>query len=162
MGKHKDDLGKHCFGYSTLVANEYCCGMKPMDGLGLLIEPAIGFFDPLARLRVELNDDWATASKESHGSAGLDSFTKVLLKRHEPKFGGIVEAEQAFTEFLQRLFEAGKRMSGPDTKHLDRHAFLYVSMMAYEFYFSDARDKELAQGCGSSTPVADNLGITRA
>merc|ERR1712032_1758550 len=150
--------GKHCFGYASLVADEY---RDNKDKLGLLSPPAIGWFDPMHSLRNDLRTDMTRIDVDNDDKIGRDSFRSVLIRRHEPKFGDVAEAREAFEGFLDRLFDAMCLSGGTDDTCMKRTMFPYAALLAYEFYFSDARDKALAQGCGSSTPVADNLGITR-
>jgi hypothetical protein len=161
LPKKKDDLGKHCFGYSSLISDEYYESSEKPDKLGLLSAPAIGWFDPLKVMRLQLKDDWSKVQKDEQQHVNVDSFKQVLRGRHLSKLGGITEAIDSFDQFLERIFEAMRRISGcSDRDWIDQHGFVYGGVLAYEFYFADARDHERAEGCGSSTPVADNLGIT--
>jgi len=160
--KKKNDLGKHCYGYSSLISDEYYeDDAAPPDSLGLLKAPAIGWFDPLKVIRTHLRDDWELVQKDTDQRVDLASYKKALLHRHGKNLGGITEATTAFTSFIEKNFEACRRISGrSDQQWLDQHSFSYGALMAYEFYYADARDAERAEGCGCSTPVADNLGIT--
>lgn len=162
LPKKKDDLGKHCYGYSSLISDEYYESPDPIpDKLGLLSTPAIGWFDPLKVIRIQLQDDWSAVSKDDDNHVDRARFKESVMRRHEVKLGGISEATTAFDTFVDRIFEALRCISGRDDQQwLDQHSFTYGSLLAYEFYFSDARDAVRAEGCGSSTPVADNLGIT--
>eukprot|EP00927_Polykrikos_kofoidii_P025355 TRINITY_DN22795_c0_g1_i1.p1 TRINITY_DN22795_c0_g1~~TRINITY_DN22795_c0_g1_i1.p1 ORF type:complete len:876 (-),score=131.52 TRINITY_DN22795_c0_g1_i1:269-2557(-) len=162
LPKDKNDLGKHCFGYAGLLVDEYHEGRdRAPDHLGLLKAPVFTWFDPIQYLRQELREDWSKVAKDHEKCVSSVSFRAVLLQRHEPKCGGIEAARDAYGRFTDRLFEACCRLRGPGKEKLDQHAFFYGAVFAYEFYFADARDLEMAQGCGTSTPVADNLGITR-
>jgi hypothetical protein len=162
--KEKKDLGKHCFGYASLVQDEfYAKPSTPPDKLGLLSAPAIGWFDPLKVVRVQLQDDWTRAPKSSSGHVDLQSFKQQISKRHGMKLGNISEANASYDRFLEKVFAAMIRIRSQSSEEwLDQHGFIYGAFFAYEFYFADARDAERAEGCGSSTPVADNLGITVA
>jgi len=162
LPKKKDDLGKHCFGYATLMIDEYYAGQPgPKDGLGLTKTPAIAWFDPLKVLRVQLQDDWQSAQKDASGHVLIPAFKMVFLARHLSNFGGLNHAKVEYDKFLDKLFHLCQRFSGVERGWLDHHGFLYGGLLSYEFYFADARDREAACGCGTSTPVADNLGITR-
>jgi hypothetical protein len=159
--KKKDDLGKHCFGYASLLDAEYYGPGNPPDRLGLLTVPAIGWFDPLKVLRVQLQDDWNQVKKDSESRVGFASFKETLLRRHVVRLGGISAAVESFELFLEKLFKAVCRLPGHSNHEwVDHHGFIYGAFFAYEFYFADARDAKRSEGCGSSTPVADNLGIT--
>ncbi|CAE8607803.1 unnamed protein product [Polarella glacialis] len=158
--KEKSDLGKHCFGYATLVHDEFDPEGGQADGLGLMASPAITWFDPLKVLRAETESDWARAEKDAKGYVRQEMFEEVLVRRHTAKFGGVSAARAAFLHFLGRDFAACRLLSGKELPGLDRHAFVYAALLAYEFYFADARDREMSTGCGSSTPVADSFGIT--
>jgi len=160
--KEKKDLGKHCFGYASLLTNEYYESPAGIpDSLGLLKAPAVGWFDPLKVIRVQLGDDWAKVKKDGEEHVDLAHFKKAFMRRHELKLGGISVATREFQRFLETVFEAVRRISGrSDQPWVDRHGFIYGGLFVYEFYFADARDHERAEGCGCSTPVADNLGIT--
>merc|ERR1711988_268628 len=84
--KKKTDLGKHCFGYASLLADEYYeCPAKTPDKLGLLKAPAIGWFDPSKVLRVQLQDDWNFVKKDYESHVDLASFKEILLSRHALK-----------------------------------------------------------------------------
>merc|ERR1712216_33080 len=115
--------------------------------------------DPLKNTRVQINDDWNKADEEGR-QVSCERFKKTLRSRHAIKLGGIEEAITSFDSFLDKVFDAMRRVSGnPNQDYIDQHGFKYGGLFAYEFYFADARDAERAEGCGCSTPVADTLGI---
>eukprot|EP00930_Biecheleria_cincta_P003389 TRINITY_DN104320_c0_g1_i1.p1 TRINITY_DN104320_c0_g1~~TRINITY_DN104320_c0_g1_i1.p1 ORF type:complete len:872 (-),score=128.09 TRINITY_DN104320_c0_g1_i1:46-2367(-) len=158
--KDVKDVGRHCFGYATLLHDEFHQS-EPPDKMGLMKMPAISWFDPLSTFRANLENDWRKAEKNHQGYVPLEYFQAVLLARHEPKLGGVKKARKAYEDFLSKLFMACRLLGGVERRGLDKHAFVYASMFAYEFYFSDAREKVTATRCGGSTPVADTFHITK-
>merc|ERR1712070_127504 len=107
LPKDKKDLGKHCFGYSSILVNEYYEGSSEDDApdlLGLLQAPVMDWIDPLKSLRHQLSQDWSKA-KNHEGHCDLDSFRNILRERHARKLGGITEATDAYTQFMERLFD---------------------------------------------------------
>lgn len=142
----KTDLGKHCFGYATLLNDEYKPGSCPSDGLGLLGDRPLP--DALRTVREELRADFAAAT------SGCDRVTKeafvtVLFAKHKAKLRSEGPSEEDLKEFLGRVFDAVALLGGGAAQDLDRHAFTYGAYFAYEFYFKDV-------------PVADLFGITKA
>eukprot|EP00928_Gymnodinium_smaydae_P080614 TRINITY_DN64280_c0_g1_i1.p1 TRINITY_DN64280_c0_g1~~TRINITY_DN64280_c0_g1_i1.p1 ORF type:complete len:886 (+),score=137.04 TRINITY_DN64280_c0_g1_i1:57-2714(+) len=160
LPKVKADVGKHCFAYITLLLDEYSRDErgKARDQLGLLHPSSMGFFDPLQGLRAELQHDWRLVSSGGP-QINFDGFRMVLVSRHAAKLGQeeTSPATLAFDEFLRRLFFVCQLLGHGSC---DRHSFFYCGLIAYEFYFADAVDNDPDAGCGSSTPVADNLGLT--
>eukprot|EP00931_Biecheleriopsis_adriatica_P034578 TRINITY_DN19953_c0_g1_i1.p1 TRINITY_DN19953_c0_g1~~TRINITY_DN19953_c0_g1_i1.p1 ORF type:complete len:857 (-),score=153.45 TRINITY_DN19953_c0_g1_i1:262-2832(-) len=160
--KDATDLGKHCFGYATLIHDEFHEGNDAVpDKLGLMSTPAISWFDPLQTLRDNIEADWSQAEKDAKGYVQLGDFQAVLLARHEAKLGKKSGAKKAYRNFLEKAFNACRLLEGSQRLGLDKHGFFYASMFGYEFYFADAREKVVVTRCGAGTPVADSFGINR-
>jgi hypothetical protein len=62
LPSQKTDLGKHCFGYATLLAMEFYMGGTPADSLALKADSKPS--DRLATVRDELDADWASVPKD--------------------------------------------------------------------------------------------------
>merc|ERR1711924_295998 len=63
LPNQKTDLGKHCFGYATILANEFYFDGQPADGLSLKADSKPQ--DRLAVVRQEMDMDWAAVEKDA-------------------------------------------------------------------------------------------------
>jgi hypothetical protein len=155
LPSQKTDLGKHCFGYATLLAMEFYMGGTPADSLALKADSKPS--DRLATVRDELDADWASVPKDVEGRVTYDAFVRYFLSKHASQLAP--ETQECFEQFLLQDFRSALAMMIPEQKEtLGGHCFRYAAMMAGEFYFDAA--KEATTGCGCSAPVADILGIT--
>lgn len=151
----KTDLGKHCFGYATLLVPEFY-GEEPKDGLGLATSDKPT--DSFATLRAELDADWEKVEKNSDGRVTKDVFTNYFMEKNKDKL--VPESAENYRKFLEQDFKSSTSMMLPSVKDtLGGHCFRYGGLMAGEFYFDAAKDA--ATGCGCSAPVADVLGVTK-
>lgn len=111
----------------------------------------------LERIRAE----WALVPKNAGGRVDREIFTEHLLELHHEELTG-EGTKQAFTEFLDRCFDAGVGLMlapGKDEKtDVGRHCFSYSLLLANEFYFQAAAAAEGA-ACPCETPVADQLSL---
>jgi len=155
LPKEKTDLGKHCFGYAAIFAEEFYFG-KPRDILGLNTEPRP--LDGLAGVRAGLDADWAAVSKDEAGRVTFEAFKALMCDKHQ---GSIIpQIAEQYNTFLSTTFKTASALMLPNVKTtLGGHCFKYAALMAAEFYFGAAR--ELATGSGSSS-VADVLDVTGA
>jgi len=149
----KVDLGKHCFGYASILADEFYWN-QPADRLSLKadMKPA----DRLAEVRKDLDVDWNIVPKDAEGRVTKAAFVEYYMKKHRAQM--ILQTKGDFAEFLNRDFESALAMMLPEEKSsLGGHCFRYAGLMAGEFYFDAA--KQAAVGCGCNTPVADVLKV---
>jgi len=151
----KTDLGKHCFGYASLLANEFYFD-QPADMLSLKAESKPK--DKLEGVRANMDADWAAVDKDAEGRVSIDAFVNHFLNKHAAQV--VPESQQNYETFLIQNFNSALAMMLPDQKtNLGGHCFRYAAVMAGEFYF-DAANQANA-GCGCSAPVADILGVTK-
>jgi len=156
LPSQKTDLGKHCFGYAALLANEFYFA-EPMDYLCLAEEPKSP--DNLVAVRTDLNADWAQVTKDAEGRVSLESFKTHYLQKFADRL--VPESQKSYEAFLEQNFQAALSMMLPAEKDsLGGHCFRYAGLMAGEFYFDAAKDA--VTGCGCSTPVSDVLGVTKS
>lgn len=129
----KDDIGKHCFSYAVILANEF----YPEDGtapdlLGLTKGP-ITDSETRERVRLDLNEDWDAVEKDSEKRVSLDAFTKYYSQKYNNRSGD-------FMAFLERCFMSGRLMMAQvpslNKGTLGGHCFRYAGLMAGEFYFN--------------------------
>eukprot|EP00747_Dinoflagellata_sp_TGD_P212313 gnl/TRDRNA2_/TRDRNA2_85428_c0_seq1.p1 gnl/TRDRNA2_/TRDRNA2_85428_c0~~gnl/TRDRNA2_/TRDRNA2_85428_c0_seq1.p1 ORF type:complete len:227 (+),score=52.30 gnl/TRDRNA2_/TRDRNA2_85428_c0_seq1:54-734(+) len=140
----KKDVGKHCFGYASLLSSEFYAD-KPQDRMGLAASERPN--DHLAGLRQELDADWAAVAKDGDGRVTLEAFKAHFVAKHTAKLSS-TETKQAYDAFLQQNFKSSLAMMLPAKKvTLGGHCFRYGALMAGEFYFD-----------GKS---ADVLGVTK-
>jgi hypothetical protein len=151
----KTDLGKHCFGYACLLANEFYFEGGPADTLSLT--SASKPEDRLAGMRQQMDSDWAAVAKDEKGRVTFPAFEEYFLNKHAGQLEP--QCQESYRTFLQSNFRSSLAMMLPDQKDtLGGHCFRYASMMAGEFYFDAAN---AAAGCGCGAPVADILGVTK-
>lgn len=125
----KTDLGKHCFTYASILAEEfYAADGSAPDKLGLV-----------AGANAELDADWAAVSKNSEGRVALESFKQFYTNKYS--FDLQVQGQMvAFTSFLEKVFLSARVMMLllPDKfakGTLGGHCFRYAGLMVGEFYF---------------------------
>jgi len=151
----KEDLGKHCFGYASLLAGEYY-GPQPQDRLCLNQQEKPN--DIYAEIRANLDEDWALVEKDEAGRVNINAFINVFFS----KFNDLLIQETApyYQQFLEQVFNTSLTMMLPAQKDtLGGHCFRYGALLAGEFYFDAAKDA--VAGCGCQSPVLDVLGITQ-
>lgn len=130
----KHDLGKHGFGYASLLCAEFY-GDNPADRLQLAGPGRPK--DAFKGLRAELDKDWARVEKDSDDRVTLDAFTEYFLKKYANRpcmknDTGIA----AFKTFLAQNFESSCAMMLPEHKStLGGHGFRYAGLMTGEYYF---------------------------
>jgi len=157
LPNQKTDLGKHCFGYASILANEFYFG-QPADMLSLKAETKP--MDAYAAVRQEMDADWAAVEKDVEGRVSIDAFVNYFFMKHGPKLAQ--ESQDSYLQFLEQNFRSALSMMLPEQKTtLGGHCFRYASLMAGEFYFMAANQALAGNDCGCSAPVADILGITR-
>merc|ERR1719456_863366 len=77
----RTDLGKHCFGYASILATEfYGDADQPQDILGLarLERPD----DELFLLRAEIDQDWDRVRKDAEGLVSRSAFKDYFLDKY--------------------------------------------------------------------------------
>eukprot|EP00931_Biecheleriopsis_adriatica_P047930 TRINITY_DN27667_c0_g1_i1.p1 TRINITY_DN27667_c0_g1~~TRINITY_DN27667_c0_g1_i1.p1 ORF type:complete len:242 (-),score=60.07 TRINITY_DN27667_c0_g1_i1:12-737(-) len=157
----KADLGKHCFGYGCLLADEFYFDSKagPADKLKLVTQelPCDSLLLPL---RQELDGDWAAVKKDSDGRVTGSTFREHCLSKYAKQLGDVAAVRQNYEKFLAKVFDVGLKMSGTTKGTLGGHCFRYATLFAGEFYFAAAQESA-TPGCGCNTPVADVLRITK-
>merc|ERR1719277_2349183 len=127
----KNDLGKHCFGYATLLVPEFYCE-KPKDSLKLAGEdrPA----DGLAGIRAGLDEDWTQVRKTPDGRVSMDAFIDHFMEKYKDKL--VPGSDKEYKKFLEVNFKSSTNMMLPKQKDtLGGHCFRYGALMAGEFYF---------------------------
>mmetsp|Transcript_113945 Transcript_113945/g.207283 ORF Transcript_113945/g.207283 Transcript_113945/m.207283 type:complete len:229 (-) Transcript_113945:43-729(-) len=151
----KTDLGKHCFGYMTLLAPEFY-GDKPQDNLALAA--SVKPLDDFSEVRDDLDNDWEKVPKDSSGRVTEDAFVNYFVTKHSAKL--VPQTVYVYMQFLKQNFKSCLAMMLPEAKStLGGHCFRYGALIAGEFYFDAAKDA--FTGCGCQSPVADVLDITK-
>lgn len=126
----KTDLGKHCFGYASLLAPEFY-GDKPKDTLALVADKRP--LDELSDIRVELDEDWTQVPKDSENRVAQQDFVDYFINKHGSKLTG---GRKDYERFLKQIFKSALAMMLPEEKStLGGHCFRYGALMAGEFYF---------------------------
>jgi len=153
----KSDLGKHCFGYATLMVPEFY-GEKPNDALSLAAPASTRPDDGIADVRIALDEDWANVEKNEDGRVTSEAFVNHFMGKFKDRL--VDGSAPQYRQFLETNFKSSCNMMLPEEKDsLGGHCFRYGALMAGEFYFDAAKDA--ATGCGCSAPVADVLGINK-
>lgn len=154
----KSDLGKHCFGYGCLMADEFYFDTKQPAADKLMLVTEDWPYDPLAvALRRELDEDWETIPKDGDGRVtGIEFVLYCTGTKYVEQLGGVVAVRHNYEKFLSKLFQVCIQMSGTTKGTLGRHCFCYAMIVAGEFYFAAAQ-QSASPDCGCSTPVKDVL-----
>jgi len=152
----KEDLGKHCFGYASLLVGEFY-GPLPQDRLCL--NQAYKPDDIYAEVRIMLDEDWAAVEKDADGRVTIDAFINIFFAKYNDFL--VNETAPYYQAFLEQLFNTSLSMMLPEEKTtLGGHCFRYAALMAGEFYFDAAKE---AMGLEvTRNPVLDVLGVTKA
>jgi len=149
-----NDLGKHCFSYAYLMANEFYDD-KPRDNLGLTLKATERPQDQTEAIRKECDQAWETVQKDGDGRVTWEAFKVFFINKYGENLNS--ESKPHYENFLKQLFTTNLAMMLPAKKDtLGGHCFRYGALMAGEFYFDAAKG---AGGCG--TPVTDVLGLTK-
>lgn len=156
----KTDLGRHCFGYVTILANEFYFE-EPADLLALkFLKVDQAMPDQLGPLRQEMDADWSRVEKDGESRVTLEAFVTYFLNKFGPELAP--ESFQYFESFLVQNFQSALAMmlgTPPERTTLGGHCFRYAALMAGEFYF-DAANKATT-GQSNSVPVKDITGIAK-
>lgn len=157
----KTDLGKHCFGYMTLLAPEFYgdkfYGDKPKDSLSLAVKKKPD--DEFSDVRADFDADWERVPKDATGRVTEDAFVNYFTAKYEMKQKLVPQTKYIYMMFLKQNFKTCLSMMLPEKKStLGGHCFRYGALVAGEFYFDAAKDAYT--GCGCQSPVADVLGVT--
>jgi len=158
MGPSKrTDLGKHCFGYASILVSEFY-GDKPEDRLGLARWERPD--DELFFLRAELDQDWDRIGKDEHGAVTREAFKEYFLDKYAEKL--IPESRQYFVSFLEQDFRLCSSMMLPQRKKsLGGHTFRYGALLAGEFHFDAAMDAAMDSTSNRfDGPARDALRLT--
>lgn len=154
----RTDLGKHCFGYASLLASEFY-GEKPLDCLGLAKSERPD--DELFLLRAELDQDWERVRKDEIGLVTRAAFKDYFLEKYIEKL--IPESRQYFMTFLDQDFSVCASMMLPERNStIGGHQFRYGALLAGEFHFEAAIDAAMDATSGSRRfdgPARDALRI---
>lgn len=153
----RTDLGKHGFGYASLLASEFYAD-KPQDRLGLARWERPD--DDLFLLRAELDQDWDRVKKDDSGLVTKAAFKEYFLEKYAGKL--IPESRHYFMLFLDQDFSVCISMMLPERKKtLGGHSFRYAALLAGEFHFEAAIDAAMDSDTGRfDGPARDALGIT--
>jgi len=152
----KTDLGKHCFGYSVLLAQEFYLEGKGPDCLALQGDPAKDV--SMASVQQELTNAWETVKKDDNGRVTKDAFCEYHLDKYADRL--VEETKEDYKAFLEMDFQTALNMMLPEEKTtLGGHCFRYGSLMAGEFYFDQA--KQAKTKCGCAGQVNDVLGVAK-
>lgn len=145
----KKDLGKHCFGYGALLANEfYTSSGSSADGLGLVSGSSGCDTTQLQLARASLNADFAAVAKDLDGRVNETAFVNFYMQKN----AGLLAASgssAAYQRFLHHCFYIGRSMmlKLPDKfkkNSLGGHCFRYSGLMAGEFYFDGSAANALS------------------
>lgn len=125
LPSEKYDLGKHCFGYASILANEFYFTDKPLDGLRLCSRESSGAEDRLAYACQEIDADWAAVEKDWQGRVSLDAFVNYFLAKHGDKME--LQTQCAYQDFLVQNFRSALAMMLPAcNSNLGEHCFRYA------------------------------------
>ncbi|CAE8587808.1 unnamed protein product, partial [Polarella glacialis] len=164
----KADVGKHCFGYGCLLADEFYFDPDagPADRLGLVEPKHLDVDTTLLAVRDKMNAAWTKVEKNKEQRVTINAFTEFCLKAHEEDVDDDLAVKHNYKRFLAKVFDVGVKMSGTTQGTLGQHCFKYAALFAGEFYFAAAHQaagttQDAAGGSSVCTrPVADVLRVT--
>lgn len=146
LPSQKQDLGKHCFGYTLLLAQEFYGDPGPADLLGFDADADDETNKRLEDVRAGGSSDWKAVKKDNNGRVTYQAFQDYFLNKFGHDLLLSSDAETDFRSFLPTVFAAALDMMLGTKKTLGSHCFRYAGVLVHEYYFPDA-------------PVMDRLGI---